>query len=243
MIRRHKWAAVLCIALGMTSSVYADGCRELKTLTLDQSDKDAYRPLLVRDRSGGTYTFEGTCAYLRGGRFRGWVDFLVANDTESGPAFLKVKSIRTFTVNTNPKIKVLRNDGWNRFNDTQRERFRLPVLIDRPINLSVADWNSAHNTTVAPTVNRKLTEEFHGYTSADPVLNSLEVPSFWKIPDGEILDKKTVTNYLIRFTASTGQTPIPLRVHTPYQVSQVELQIDSNLPSLQSSFVFLLVPD
>lgn len=242
MTRPLKWAALLCMGFGMTSSACADECRELQTFPLDQ-ETNAYRPLLVRDRSGKIFTFEGTCAYLRGQGFRGWVDFLVANVTESGPAFLKIKSIKTFTVITNPKIKVFRNQGWNRYKDTQRERFRLAALEDKPINLSVADWNSAHNTTVAPTVNRKLGEEFHGYTSADPVLSSLEVPTFWKIPDGETLDKKTVTNYLIRFTASTGQTPIPLRVHTQPQVSQVGLYIDSNLPSVQGSYVFLLSAD
>ena len=204
-----------------------------------------FYPLFVYDDRGVPYTVTGDCVKLYGGAFRGTITFAVRNRfpsfSQQPVGILKVKSLRTFSTDSGPRIKVSRTDGWySPVPSANGGRTTMRGIYDREVRLNPAQWTEFHSKfDDASALNSKLNATWHGSADEEGALVSVDTNGFWSFNSTDS-QKQVLTNYLIRFaTAQDGET-IEFYTEVPAGVRRIDLSIDSNMERARGNYTFII---
>ena len=242
------------IIVALMSTIYAvagnataaSDCNGRLVYVDDTSSVGDNYPLFMKTRRN-IYVLRGSCFMLSGSEFRGSITFFTLSRAPEGfngtYGELVVKSNRTFNVPTqSKKIKLSRNTGWYLPDPGHKDNMVIvPPLDDFPTATSVADWNALHSNPKKPELFEGLDIKWHAYPAEDRLISSTTWASFWNVASND-LDKRVVTNYLLRFGINPdkrSQSRVPFYVMTPKEVERVDLSVESNVGSLSTSYTFI----
>lgn len=235
--------ALLALSLSATSpSLAQESC--LRPTPVPTLAHIRVHTLAIESNLGPAFVGEKCSRLDHDGRFAKVIRFYILppSTSDTDPAFVFIKSYRTFSVETRDKIKMSRGEGWHSEKSAAaRPDYIAPQrLNDKPFRNTIEKWNDYHIAESTPeSLRQKLGQPWHAYADADKALASTEPISFWQTGPFDF-GTGMLTNYLIRFPANTT-TPIRFEVGYDDRIKEFRLEFYSSIDALSEKsyrFVF-----